>query len=147
MLILIAQDNLTIECGLNRNNSLNYRLIAFRILTNPNNYQNQFRILLNNEQESPEIRILAFQSISSLLNSSEINHLVETVQSNQLRFYIKSLSKQSSIWLANSGSYIFPFGRVNIIFDEHSPSIIPNMFQLELANKIEIDFYFQRNSV
>src|SRR5262249_12304058 len=101
----------------------------------------QFQIILNNEQESPEIRIIVFQELFSSLNSSEINHLISNVQSNQLRFYIKSLFKQSSIWLTNSGLYQFPFGKINIIFNENSPSIIPNIIQFEFANNTEIDFY------
>lgn len=137
MLIFISDDNLTIQCGLNENNRLIYRAIALRNLNNPKNFHNQFRILLNNEQESSEIRIIAFQVLLSTLNSTEINNLFQTIQSNQLRFYIKSLFKQSSIWLANSGSYQFPFGKINIIFNENFPSII----QLELANHTEIDFY------
>jgi len=141
MIIFISQDNLTIQCGLNRNNHLKYRIIAFRILNHPNYFQNQFRSLLNNEQESSEIRIIAFQELSSFLNSSEINNLIETVQSNQLRFYMKSSFKQSSIWLANSGSYQFPFGKMNVIFNENLSSIIPNIIQFQFANNIEIDFY------
>lgn len=141
MLILISDDNLTIQCGLNRHNHWKYRAIAFRILNNPNDFHNQFRILLNNEQESSEIRIIAFQALVSSLNSSEINNLIETVQSDQLRFYMKSLFKQSSIWLGNSGSYQFPFGMINIIFNENLLSMIPNIIQFKLANQIKIDLY------
>jgi len=142
MLIFISEDNLTIQCGLNRNNHFEYRIIAFRILNNPNDYHSQFRILLNNEQESSEIRITAFQILFSSFNLSEIDYLIETVQSNQLRFYIKSLFKQTSIWLKNSGSYKFPFGNLNIIFNENLLSIIPNIIQFEFANNTKIDFYF-----
>jgi len=144
MLILISQDNLTIQYGLNRNNSLISRSIAFRILNNPTNFQDEFRILLNDEEESPDIRIIAFQAISSFLNPSEINNLIEKVQSTQLRFYMKSLFKQSSIWLANSGSYIFSFGKINVIFNENASLFFPNMIQFELADNSEIDFYFVR---
>jgi len=142
MLRLISQDNLTIQCILNENNYFKYRLIAFRFLNNEKNFSNQFQFILNNENESSEIRVLAFQSIFSSLNSSEINNLMEIVQSNQLRFYIKSFFKQSSIWLANSGSYIFPFGKINTIFNDNSSSFIPSIIQLKLANNTEIDFYF-----
>jgi len=142
MLIFISEDNLTIQCGLNRNNPMKYRAIVLRILNNPNYFHNQFRMILNNEQESSEIRIIAFQILYSFLNSSEIMNLIEIVQSNQLRFYIKSFFKQSSIWLANSGSYKFPFGIINVIFNENFSSIIPNIIQFELANNTEIDFYF-----
>lgn len=141
MLILINEDNLTIECGLNRNNHIKYRAIALRSLNNPIKFHDQFRSLLNNEQESYEIRILAFQYLISVLNSSEIDQLIQTVQSNQLRFYIKSLFKQSSIWLAQSGSYQFPFGKINIIFNENSSSIIPSIIQFQLVNNTEIDLY------
>jgi hypothetical protein len=141
MLILIDEDNLTMECGLNRNNHVKYRAIALRSLNDPTQFHDQFRRILNNEQESFEIRILAFQYLFSVLNSSKIDYLIETVQSNQLRFYIKSLFKQSSIWLANSGSYQFPFGKINVIFNENSPSIIPSITQLQLANNTEIDLY------
>ncbi|CAF4248306.1 unnamed protein product, partial [Rotaria sp. Silwood2] len=146
MLIIISQDNLTIQCILNRNNSLKYRAIAFRFLNNEKNFLKDFQIMLNNEEESSEIRILCFQAMYSSLNISEINNLIENVKSNQLRFYIKSLFKQSSIWLANSGSYEFPFGKLNIIFDENLLFYFPNMIQLELGNNTDIDFYFVRNN-
>jgi hypothetical protein len=141
MLILISNDNLTIQCGLNRNNHLNYRVIAFRILNNPTSFFNEFRTIFYDEQESIEIRIVALQVIYPSLNSSEIKNLIETTQSNQMRFYIKSIFNQSSIWLGNSGSYLFPFGRVNVIFDEDRSLFIPKMIQLELEDRIEIDFY------
>ncbi|CAF3840465.1 unnamed protein product, partial [Rotaria sordida] len=146
MLILISQDNLTIQCILNRNNSLKYRAIAFRSLNNEKNFLKDFQTILNNEEESNEIRILCFQAIYSFLNISEINNLIENVKSNQLRFYIKSLFKQSSIWLANSGSYEFPFGKINIIFDENLLFNAPNIIQLELGNNINIDFYFVKHN-
>lgn len=137
MLILISDDNLTIQCSLNQNNPLIYRAIALRNLHNQTNFHEELKTLLNNEDESTEIRIIAFQILLPYLNSTDLNHLIEATQSNQLRFYIKSLSKQSSIWLRNSGTYEFPFGKMNIIFNENTPKII----QLELTNHIEIDFY------
>ncbi|CAF3326597.1 unnamed protein product [Rotaria sp. Silwood1] len=146
MLILISQDNLTIQCILNRNNSLKYRAIAFRFLNNEKKFFKDFQNILINEEESSEMRILCFQAIYLSLNISEINNLIENVKSNQLRFYIKSLFKQSSIWLANSGSYKFPFGKMNIIFDENLLFYFPNMIQLELGNNTDIDFYFIRNN-
>ena len=146
MLILIGEDNLTIQCVLNQNNSLTYRAIAVRCLNNPTNFQDDFRRILNNEREPTELRIISFQVISSFLNLSEIHNLSKRVQSKQFQFYIQSLFKNSSIWLANSGSYRFPFGKINIIFDENLPSYLPNMIQSELINSTQFDFYFVRDT-
>ncbi|CAF3266519.1 unnamed protein product [Rotaria socialis] len=145
MLLLIAQDDLTIKCVLNQNNTLKYRTIAFRSVMNPEKFENDVRTLLNNEEESSELRIISFQAISSSLNTSEINNLMENVKSNQLRFYLKSLSKQSSLWLGNSGSYEFPFGKMNIIFNERSTMFFPYMIQLELVTNGKLDIYFVRD--
>ena len=142
MLVFIAEDNLTIQCVLNENNHWKFRAMALRILNKPNDFHQQFQMILNDEQQTSELRILAFQYLSLVLNRSEMNNLIETVQSNQLRLYIKSLFKQSSIWFAHSGSYQFPFGKINVIFNEHSSSILPNIMQFQLANNTELDVYY-----
>ncbi|UJR26422.1 hypothetical protein I4U23_007754 [Adineta vaga] len=141
ILTLISNDNLTIQYALNRNNSIKDRIVSFRILNQPIQFHNHFHNLLNDEQESSDLRIIAFQMIHLSLNSFEMKNLIEKVQSNQLRFYIKSLFKQSSLWSSQSGSYLFPFGKIHVIFHENLSSIFPNIIQFELANQTEIDLY------
>jgi hypothetical protein len=141
MLSFLSEDNRTMECISNEENHWKYRAMAIRLLENSNNFHHQFEKIFQNENESTPIRILAFQILSPFFNSSQI----ETIQSIQLRYYLQSLSKQSSIWLGHSGSYKFPFGLINIIFNEKSSSILPNIVQLKLANHLEIDIYW--NSV
>lgn len=147
MLIIISQDDLTIKCILNRENNLNYRIIAFRALNDPKVFQNELRTMLNDEEESSELRILAFQVLSSEFSLTELNNLIKNVKSDQLRFYIKSLFKQSSLWLRNSGSYEFPFGKMNVIYNENSSLFLPYMIQLDLIHDTELDIYFIRKNV
>ena len=138
MVILIDDDNLTLTCVLNHNNHWKYRAVALRIVNDPKNFFDRFRMILNNEDESIEIRLLAFQYLQPEMNSSELNNLIERIQSEQVRSYIQSLFKQKSIWFGHSGSYEFPFGRINFISSNHQPSIIQCIF----ANQTEIDLYF-----
>lgn len=146
MLSIISEDNLTVQCILNENNNLKYRIIAIRFLDKPIRFQNEFRTILNNEQEPSELRISCFQAIHQSLTSSEIDNLIETIQARQVRSYIKSLLKKSSIWLANSGSYEFPFGKVNVIFNEKFLLYFPTVIQLNLRNNTEIGLYFIRSN-
>ena len=139
MFIFIDDDHLTMACVLNKENHWTYRAVALRIVNHPKNFREQFRRMLNDEEESIEIRILAFQYLSVEMNESALNNLLENIQATQVRWYIQSLFKQTSIWLANSGSYEFPFGRIDLISShDHRPSIIQCVF----ANKTEIDLYF-----
>lgn len=138
MLIFIDDDNLTMTCVLNKENHWKYRAVALRIINNPIDFLEQFQMIFNDEQESIEIRILTFQYLSMEMNESQLNNLLEIIQADQLRLYVKSLFKQTSIWLGHSGSYEFPFGKVNLISNDSRPSII----QCVLANQTEIDLYF-----
>ncbi|CAF4292261.1 unnamed protein product, partial [Adineta steineri] len=57
---------------------------------------------------------------------------------------MKSLFKQASIWSAHSGSYSFPFGKLNVVFQQNLSLFFPNILQFILANNTEIDLYFEQ---
>jgi len=145
MLVFLSNDNLTMTCIRNQTNPWLYRSMAIEIIEQTDRFTDDLRQLIDDENEFAQIRILAFEKLASYYNSLELVRLIQTIRSKQFRFYLQSLSKQSSLWLAQSGSYEFPFGKMNVIFPDDSLSIIPQIVHIRLTSNLRIDFY--RNTV
>ena len=141
LLMLLSDDASTVQCATNRTGSSTHRAIALRSLNQPSQFRDRFQAIVNDEDEHDEIRIIAFQAIVSSLSTEDIIRLVETVKSKSIRSYLRSLSKQSSIWLGQSGSYVFPFGTISVLFDEERPSWLPTMLQFEWGSGKTVDAY------
>ena len=146
ILLLLNDEQSMWEYGLNRSHRLDYRAIALRSLKNTSEFHEKLRAMFEDKEESYEIRLIALQSIVPMLKPSDIAHWIETVESKQIGFYLNSLLKQSSIWKGHSGSYVFPFGTISVIFDEHVPSFLPNIVQIELEAGTDIDLYWIKNN-
>ena len=141
LVILLSDDASTMDCAMNRTGSAAHRAIALRSLNHASQFRDRLQAIVTDEDEYNEIRIIALQAIVSSLNSADIVRLVETVKSKSVQSYLRSLSKQSSLWLGQSGSYAFPFGTINIVFDEERPSWLPTMLHFEWGSGKTVDAY------
>lgn len=145
LLLLLQHDEQLLSYASNRRYRLDYRTIALRSLTDPQRFEAELRRIFADEEESNEIRCVAFQTLRSSFNDSDIAESIERTGSKQFRAYLKSLSKQSSLWLGQSGIYQFPFGTVHVIFNELQPRFFPSMIQLEFEQNTSIDLYWIKN--
>jgi hypothetical protein len=142
LVLLLRHDQETFTFGCNRTNRVDYRAIALRSMKNPTEFHDEFHRIFHDDDESTEIRLVALQILSRTLNSSTIQELIDRISSNIIRDYLRSLLKQSSLWLGHSGSYRLPFGTINIMYDEQTRTSLPVILQFEFEHQIHIDFYW-----
>lgn len=136
-LVLIGDDDRLLSFALNSSNRLDFRCIALRTMTKIENFQENFQNLFDDETQPNEIRLIAFEN----LRSPNIDELSSRILSKQIRFYFESLEKKTSIWSRQSGRYEFPFGTIDVFFDEFQTSFWPNVVQIEIKKKFSIEFF------
>lgn len=123
--------------------SIDLRAIALRNL----NDSNVFRQLFNDKHEPLEIRLIALQSLIPELSENEFVQFRAKKNPEQIDFYLDSLIKKSSISFRKSGSYRFPFGKINVIFNDDSTRFFPQFLQFEFQQgQVTFEIFHFRNS-